>query len=110
MVAEKGFGAKVLDALLSYETIKIVTIKNKKVGFLHRIIQLAILGYVIGFVSKFYYICLHKCCLLSFEFHVHIRPSLNYIFTKQLNQFLSFKFLYHLSLKMSLLENAGNVA
>ena len=50
MVSMKSFGAKVLDALLSYETIKIVTIKNKKVGFLHRFIQLGILGYVIGYV------------------------------------------------------------
>ena len=45
----KGLGAKIADVLLSYETIKIVTIKNKKVGFLHRFIQLAILGYVIGY-------------------------------------------------------------
>jgi len=49
MAALKSFGVKVVDALLSYETIKIVTIKNKKVGFLHRLIQLAILGYVIGY-------------------------------------------------------------
>lgn len=50
MVAIKSIGAKILDGLLSYETIKIVTIKNKKVGFLHRIIQLGILGYVVGYV------------------------------------------------------------
>ena len=49
MAALKNIGAKVVDALLSYETIKIVTIKNKKVGFLHRLIQLGILGYVIGY-------------------------------------------------------------
>ena len=49
----KGLGAKIADVLLSYETIKIVTIKNKKVGFLHRFIQLAILGYVIGY----------ECCM-----------------------------------------------
>ena len=52
MVAEEGILAKVVNALLSYETIKIVTIRNKKVGFLHRIIQLAILGYVIGYVIR----------------------------------------------------------
>eukprot|EP00795_Rhopilema_esculentum_P015414 gene15414-6655_t len=49
MVAKEGIGTKILDTLLSYETIKIVTIKNKKVGFLHRLVQLAILGYVIGY-------------------------------------------------------------
>eukprot|EP00794_Sanderia_malayensis_P014286 gene14287-15773_t len=44
-----GLGGKVVNALLSYDTVKIVTIKNKKVGFLHRLIQLLILGYVIGY-------------------------------------------------------------
>ena len=34
--------------LFHYETVKIVDIKNKKVGALYRFIQLIILAYVIG--------------------------------------------------------------
>ncbi|XP_028400560.1 P2X purinoceptor 4-like isoform X1 [Dendronephthya gigantea] len=37
-------------AVLEYDTNKIVHIKSKKVGLINRIIQLAIIGYVIGYV------------------------------------------------------------
>ncbi|CAB4008602.1 P2X purinoceptor 4-like [Paramuricea clavata] len=37
-------------AVLEYDTNKIVHIKSKKVGAINRIIQLAIIGYVIGYV------------------------------------------------------------
>ena len=39
---------KGLGILLHYETIKIIDIKNKKVGALYRFIQLIIVTYVIG--------------------------------------------------------------
>lgn len=42
---QKGIGI-----LLHYETVKIIDIKNKKVGALYRFIQLIIISYVIGFV------------------------------------------------------------
>ena len=35
-------------AVLEYNTNKVVHMKNKKVGAINRIIQLAIFGYVIG--------------------------------------------------------------
>ena len=41
---------KALGVLLHYETLKIVDIKNKKVGAVFRLIQLIILSYVIGYV------------------------------------------------------------
>lgn len=37
-----------LAIILHYETVKIVDIKNKKVGALYRFIQLVILAYIIG--------------------------------------------------------------
>ena len=37
-----------LNVLLHYETVKIIDIKNKKVGALYRFIQLLIVAYVIG--------------------------------------------------------------
>ncbi|KAG1653487.1 P2X purinoceptor 4 [Nymphon striatum] len=37
-------------ATFEYDTPKIVHIKSKKVGFLNRLIQLAIIGYIIGYV------------------------------------------------------------
>ncbi|XP_057295438.1 P2X purinoceptor 4-like [Hydractinia symbiolongicarpus] len=39
-----------LAIILHYETVKIVDIKNKKVGALYRFIQLVILAYIIGYV------------------------------------------------------------
>ena len=50
MVAVEGISAKIVNGILSYDTVKIVTIKNKKVGILHRILQIIILGYVVGYV------------------------------------------------------------
>ncbi|XP_003746828.2 P2X purinoceptor 4 [Galendromus occidentalis] len=44
---------KVCDALFDYQTLKIVNIGDKKIGLLHRIIQLLILGYILGFVIIF---------------------------------------------------------
>ncbi|EDO41363.1 predicted protein [Nematostella vectensis] len=41
---------KVIDSLLEYNTSKIVHIKSKKVGLINRLIQLAIIGYIIGYV------------------------------------------------------------
>ncbi|XP_077995539.1 P2X purinoceptor 4-like isoform X3 [Glandiceps talaboti] len=40
----------VVDATLEYDTPKIVHIKSKKVGFINRIIQLAIITYIVGWV------------------------------------------------------------
>ena len=42
--------AKLMGFLFHYETLKIVDIKNKKVGALFRFIQFLIMSYVIGFV------------------------------------------------------------
>lgn len=41
---------RTLDLFLHYETLKIVDIKNRKVGLLFRLIQAVILTYVIGYV------------------------------------------------------------
>lgn len=46
----ESFRKKGLGILLHYETVKIIDIKNKKVGALYRFIQLIIVTYVIGFV------------------------------------------------------------
>ena len=35
-------------AVFEYDTAKIVHIKNKKVGIMNRLVQLAIVGYIIG--------------------------------------------------------------
>lgn len=40
----------ILDSLFSYETPKIVHIRSRAVGVLSRLVQLAILGYIIGYV------------------------------------------------------------
>ncbi|XP_077987816.1 P2X purinoceptor 4-like [Glandiceps talaboti] len=40
----------VVDATLEYDTPKIVHIKSKKVGAINRLIQLAIIGYIFGYV------------------------------------------------------------
>ena len=39
-----------LDALLAYKTVKVVQIKNWKLGLIHYLLMLAIVGYVIGWV------------------------------------------------------------
>ncbi|XP_071790376.1 P2X purinoceptor 4-like [Asterias amurensis] len=38
-----------VNAAFEYDTQKIVHIKNKKIGFLNRLMQLAIIGYIIGY-------------------------------------------------------------
>ncbi|XP_022705535.1 P2X purinoceptor 4-like isoform X1 [Varroa jacobsoni] len=45
-----GFVRRMLDALLDYQTLKIINIGDKKIGLLHRLIQLIILVYIVGFV------------------------------------------------------------
>lgn len=45
---QMSFSRKVCDALFDYQTLKIVNIGDKKIGLLHRIIQLLILGYILG--------------------------------------------------------------
>ena len=37
-----------VSAVFEYDTAKIVHIKNKKVGLMNRVVQLAIVGYIIG--------------------------------------------------------------
>lgn len=44
------FSTRIVDALLEYQTLKIVNIGDKKIGLLHRIIQLIILAYIVGSV------------------------------------------------------------
>ena len=38
----------VVEAFCEYDTAKIVHIKSKKVGLINRVIQLVIIGYIIG--------------------------------------------------------------
>ena len=40
-----------LTAVFEYDTAKIVHIKNKKVGLMNRVVQLGIVGYIIGYVT-----------------------------------------------------------
>ena len=44
------FISAINSALFQYDTTKIVTINNKFVGFLNRVIQCAIVAYLIGLV------------------------------------------------------------
>ena len=37
-----------VSAVFEYDTAKIVHIKNKKVGLMNRVVQLGIVGYIIG--------------------------------------------------------------
>ena len=47
--AKLGTGlCMVRDALFEYDTPKFVHIKNKKVGVVNRLVQLCIIGYIIG--------------------------------------------------------------
>ena len=39
-----------LDEILSYTTTKVVVIKDRRLGFIHRFIQLLILCYIVGYV------------------------------------------------------------
>ncbi|XP_072443589.1 P2X purinoceptor 4-like isoform X3 [Chiloscyllium punctatum] len=45
-----GSCSSVCDFILEYDTPRIVLIKNRKVGMINRVVQLAILAYVIGWV------------------------------------------------------------
>jgi len=49
MTCCESFGGRV-KSLLFYQTVKVVEIKNWKIGLLHLLIQLIIISYVIGFV------------------------------------------------------------
>ena len=42
------FGTLVVETVFEYDTPKYVHIKNKKIGIIYRLVQLAILAYVIG--------------------------------------------------------------
>ena len=44
----KSGASKAISAFFEYDTPKIVHIKSKKVGFVNRLIQLAILAYILG--------------------------------------------------------------
>lgn len=39
-----------LDNILSYTTTKVVVIRDRRLGFIHRLIQLLILAYIVGYV------------------------------------------------------------
>lgn len=41
-------GTVIAEAVFEYDTPKIVHIKNKTVGLINRLVQLGILGYIIG--------------------------------------------------------------
>ena len=43
-----GYALSASAALLEYDTAKIVHIHNKKVGIMNRLVQLAIVGYIVG--------------------------------------------------------------
>ena len=43
-----GYTLSATTALLEYDTAKIVHIHNKKVGIMNRLVQLAIVGYIVG--------------------------------------------------------------
>ena len=45
-------GLKALsEAVFEYDTPKIVHIKNKKVGIVNRLVQMIIVGYIVGYVK-----------------------------------------------------------
>ena len=43
-----GVCGKIGSTLFEYETLKVVHIRSKKVGFINRLIQLVVICYVIG--------------------------------------------------------------
>ncbi|KAK3710786.1 hypothetical protein QZH41_014009, partial [Actinostola sp. cb2023] len=55
-----AFCEKICSALLDYNTSKIVHIKSKKVGLINRLIQLAIIAYIIGECSCCRYVIIYK--------------------------------------------------
>ena len=44
----RGYAVSTTAALLEYNTAKLVHIHNKKVGIMNRLIQLVIIGYIVG--------------------------------------------------------------
>ena len=42
------FASATLDMAFDYDTPKFVHIKNKKIGVVNRLVQLAIIGYIVG--------------------------------------------------------------
>ena len=44
----RGYALSATAALLEYNTAKIVHIHNKKVGLVNRLVQLVIVGYILG--------------------------------------------------------------
>ena len=44
----RGYAVSATAALLEYKTAKIVHIHNKKVGIVNRLVQLVIVGYIVG--------------------------------------------------------------
>jgi hypothetical protein len=67
MVNFYEIGNSVASALFEYDTSKIVHIKNKKVGFVNRFIQLLIIGYVIGYVGIWYIVNIYSLAYNDFE-------------------------------------------
>lgn len=45
---DPSWGQVLLATLFEYQTLKIVNIGNKKIGFLNRLLQLSILAYILG--------------------------------------------------------------
>lgn len=50
MATPAGGGAALCGPLLDYKTEKFALTRNRRVGLLHRLLQLAVLGYVLGWV------------------------------------------------------------
>lgn len=48
MATSGGGGAALCGELLDYKTEKFALTRNRRVGLLHRLLQLAVLGYVLG--------------------------------------------------------------
>jgi P2X purinoceptor 4 len=44
----RGYALSATAALLEYNTVKLVHIHNKKVGIVNRLVQLVIVGYILG--------------------------------------------------------------
>lgn len=44
----RGYAVSATAALLEYNTAKLVHIHNKKIGIMNRLVQLVIVGYIVG--------------------------------------------------------------
>ena len=40
-------------AVFEYDTVKLVRIRNQKIGFIYRLVQLAIVGYILGYSTVY---------------------------------------------------------